>query len=147
MENLKSKILSTWTRLTSTTTGHPLDLDKRLSRRRSAMMQRPPRACCLAIRAADHRITDATAILTPSPLARHDPTTHKPVFNHIPHTVTIDSELIHKLCLPVCIDPPGEPAYRIAARLGVHPNTLTTGRLSGFFHTRYVPLLNGRRGK
>ena len=39
------------------------ELHRRLARRRRALMQRPPRAWCLALRASDRRIDETTAII------------------------------------------------------------------------------------
>jgi hypothetical protein len=41
------------------------ELNRRLARRRNGMMNRPPRAWCLAVRSADSRITLATARIEP----------------------------------------------------------------------------------
>jgi hypothetical protein len=48
---------------------NPDELARRLARRRSALMRRPPRAWCLVVRASDGRINPATAACVPEEAA------------------------------------------------------------------------------
>ena len=148
MPTLDSQILAAFSRLRPHILKDPDELAHRLARRNRPMLTRPPRACCLAIRAADSRITPATAAIVPesaayprSAIAPSNP--HPPT--PAPHTVTIDSRLLLRLCRPFHIPPPGLPASEIAALLGIHPRTLYSSRYRGLFSTHYIPHLGGKR--
>src|SRR4051812_23047309 len=79
----------------------PDELQVRLARRRAGMMRRPPRAWCIALRAADQRINPMTAACVPERVA------HSPKFvknqDYVPeqHEVTITATLVRELVRPI----------------------------------------------
>lgn len=114
------------------------------------MLLRPPRAWCLAIRAADTRINPFTACIVPEDAAY--PRSHVTgdalrTHRYARHEVTLDTPLLKNLCEPVTIEPPGEPHDIVAQKLGVHPIGLHTARINGVLRTHYVRNLGGRRGR
>ncbi|MBC8108947.1 MAG: hypothetical protein H7Z14_20345 [Anaerolineae bacterium] len=114
------------------------------------MLLRPPRAWCLAVRAADTRINPFTACIAPEDAAY--PRSHltgDALRDHrcARHEVTLDTTLLKKLCEPVAIDPPGEPHDVVAQKLGVHPTALITARINGVLRAHHVRNLGGRRGR
>jgi hypothetical protein len=56
MHTLDSAILAAWARVRPILQSDPDELAARLARRRSQLLLRPPRAWCLAVRAADRRL-------------------------------------------------------------------------------------------
>jgi hypothetical protein len=115
----------------------PTELAARLQRRQRAQLNRPPRAWCIALRAADTRLTPMHAI-TDDCHAYAD---------RRPHTVTIDAKLVQRLCQPVRIEPPGEPWHDVAAKLGVHAHGLRRCMKNGLFEVRRILHLGGARGR
>src|SRR5437016_5501038 len=104
----------------------PLELAKRLARRRLPIMTRPIRAWCLALRASDRRIDAANWILTPMHALDLNHPDHP--YEPIEHTVTIQPHGLRKFCRPVRTDSWGEQVGDVARKLGVHPATLTKAR-------------------
>lgn len=137
METLTDLVLSAflthWPRLKN----DPAELAARLQRRGHALLNRPPRAWCIALRAGDTRITPLYAAIDE----------HDAYENRHPHTVHVTAKLVQRLCQPVFIGAWGEPATDVAAKLGVHPQGLNHLMRIGFFRARYVQGLGGKRGK
>jgi len=143
MHELDSALQRAWQRLASTILSDPDELAKRLARRRRAVLQRPPRAHCLALRACDSRLNEATAIIVND----YSGLTNSDYPRPVPQLVTLDVKLIHTLCRPIHIAWPGEDAADVARKLGCSKGTLHTRRFNNLFSTRYVPLLGGKRGR
>jgi len=137
MQNLPQYILDTFLTLWPTLRDNPHELAARLQRRRRALLTRPPRAWCIALRPGDTRMTPWDTVLDDC----HAPDRQRP------HTVTITAALVRRLCQPVYIDPWGEPAADVAARLGVNLQGLAYLMRVGFFRVRRVQGLGGKRGK
>ena len=75
----------------------PAELRRRLARRDTPLLTRPPRAWCLCIRANDTRI---------DPLRTSRPS---PINNHQPHEICLITDDLRRLTAPVHIDRLGEP--------------------------------------
>src|SRR5712691_3884344 len=75
------------------------ELKARLARRRTALLQCPPRAWCLAVRASDHRINNQNAIIVPEQAA--NPYDGEHFHEVLPHEVTLEPTLLRKICAPV----------------------------------------------
>src|SRR5688572_6256677 len=139
MDDLEQPILAAWNKIAPRLLSDRDELAHRVARRRRAMLQRPPRAWCIAIRAADTRINPFTARCVPEDAAYPRPLvtgdalrTHR----YAGHEVTLDAPLLMKLCEPVTIDSPGEPYDVVAKKLGVHPIALNTARINGVLRAR-----------
>src|SRR6476659_8601491 len=120
------------------------ELRARLARRGRGVVARPPRAWCLAVRASDRRINAATAAIVPVRAA--DPEDGEPRGNVRAERVTLDTELLRRLCRPVEIEPPGMAQYELGELLGVHAVTLRAARIRGVCRTHHVRGLAGRKG-
>src|SRR5688572_10319244 len=97
----------------------PDEVRRRLNRGRELWRKRPPRAWCLAVRAADARITPGTARCVPEHAAYpREAMGREGRTSYQPHTVTLDLELLRTLCAPVRIHQWGEPQGEVAKRLG-----------------------------
>src|SRR5438046_2711016 len=113
-EKIEQAIDHSWASLRREILSNPDELHRRLARRRSKSLTRPPRAWCIAIRASDRRITPAHWVITPE---------HAMDFNHplhpyepIEHEVTIQTHAIRRYCHPVRIAFPGEEVDEVARR-------------------------------
>src|SRR3954468_22722037 len=113
MTDLEQAILDAWQRVRPTLLADAAELARRLARRRTPTLLRPPRAWCLAVRASDTRINPAAAAIVPehavSPRGAPHVTNPRAPTRYLPHEVTLDAPLLRMLCRPVYIDPPGEP--------------------------------------
>src|SRR5688572_18931817 len=121
--HLDDVIRGAWKIVRPTLDADPHELARRLARRRLAVLTRPPRAWCLALRASDGRLADEG------------------------DEVTLDADDLRRLCAPVHITWPGEPLRDVARKLGTTPVGLTSARLANVFRVRHIPLLGGSRGK
>src|SRR4051812_10072963 len=106
MDDVELAILDAWRRGHPRLLRDPQELARRLARRGRAVLQRPPRAWCLAIRAADTRLNQATAAIVPAHAA--DPHSAEHPGQLLDHSVTLTAYTLRKLCKPVTIDWPGE---------------------------------------
>src|SRR6266566_4449282 len=89
---LERAITTTWLKLRKQILSDPLDLHRRLARRRLKTLTRPPRAWCIAIRASDRRITPAHWIITPEHAMDLNHPAHP--YEPIEHEVTIHKHAI-----------------------------------------------------
>src|SRR6185436_4601210 len=126
---LQRGIRQAWLRLRGKILSDPDELRRRLARRRSASLRRPPRAWCIAIRASDTRITPAHWVIVPEhamdrmhPLHPYEP---------IEHEVTIRKHGIRRCCHPVCFS--REDAADVAEMLGVSAARIRYARSQGVF--------------
>src|ERR1041384_5268851 len=94
-----SLILDAWRRLKPQILANPADLAKRLARGRGKTFSRPPRAWCLAIRAADRRIGVINGQIDPEYAT--DPRDPDHPGYVIQHTITLTAPLVRELCRPV----------------------------------------------
>src|SRR6202008_4833151 len=92
VNDLDTAILTAWYAIFPRLKSEPTELARRLARRRSTLLSRPPRAWCLAIRASDTRINPATACIVPEDAL--DP--NEPNYP-APHDVTLDKKLCRRL--------------------------------------------------
>jgi len=145
MNDIDRLILEAWEKLGPKIMADPDELARRLARRRMAILTRPVRAWCLAVRASDTRITPAHWIITPE---------HALFLNHpdhpytpIEHQVLIQTPQLRKFYTPVRLDGWGEEVPDLAKMLGCSASMLYRARIRGFFRQRTIPLLGGKRGK
>src|SRR5438105_3972856 len=111
MSDLDDNLLAAWNRIRPKLLSDPTELSRRLARRRTPTLQRPPRAMCLAVRASDTRINPASAIIVPEHAVQLNSLDH--AYQYERHEVTLDEQLLHLLCRPVYIDPPGDDWQRV----------------------------------
>src|SRR6267142_3136051 len=135
-------ILEAWEKLGPGIMGDPEELQRRLARRRSALLTRPPRAWCLCVRASDRRITPAHWILTPEHAMDLDHPEHP--YEPIEHEVIIRPHALRKFCRPVRTDSWGEQVEDVCKKLGVSRASLMRARLAGKFTERFVKGLGGK---
>ena len=137
MESLTDHVLNAFLHHWPRIRPDPRELQARLQRRHRVMLQRPPRAWCIALRAGDTRMTAWNTILDDCHAIDHKR----------PHQVTIDKPLVERLCKEVCIHPLGESWIDVAARLGVHHTSLRRQMTNGFFTVRRILHYGGSRGR
>src|SRR4051812_23720593 len=123
-EELEQNIRDAWLRLRQQILSNPQDLQKRLARRRSKTLTRPPRAWCIAIRASDRRITPIHWVITPERAMDLNHPEHP--YEPIEHEVTIQTHAIRRYCHPVSFS--REDAEDVAKMLGVSSGTLRHAR-------------------
>src|SRR6267142_2577054 len=138
-------IMEAWDKLRPRIVGDSDELNRRLARRRSATLMRPPRAWCLALRASDRRINPMHWIICPEHALDRDHELHP--YEPIEHEVTIDTRVLRQFCRPVRTDSWGEEVADVARQLGVHRNTLNQARHANVFTERRIKGLGGKRGK
>jgi hypothetical protein len=126
MNDVDRLILEAWEKLGPKIVGDPEELARRVARRRSKLLTRPPRAWCIAIRACDRRITPMDWIITPEHALDLDHPEHP--YEPIEHTVTIQPHGLRKFCRPVRTDSWGELVQDVARQLGTTPCGLTLAR-------------------
>src|SRR5262245_58524331 len=114
-----SLLHTAWEKLQPTLARDPDELARRLARRHQGMMQRPRRAWCLAIRAADTRISPGTAACWPE-VAAYPGNCYAPGLlpQYGRHDVTVTAGLVRKLCAPFVIPKPGITVQQLAGKLG-----------------------------
>ena len=123
-------MVAAWTKIEDKVLNDPADLRRRLDRRRSIMFQHIPRALCLALKAADHRLNPTKPPSTPTQ-----------------HQVLLDDSLVMHLCRPVKIAWPGEPLTDIQKYLGCSYSAMKRMQHKGLLRTRSIKGLAGRRGR
>src|SRR3954451_3873555 len=87
MSDLESELHSAWLRVAANFSDDGHDLARRLARRRRAVLMRPPRAWCLALRASDSRLDDHTTI---RPIPTADPSATVPRASLPPSSFLLD---------------------------------------------------------
>jgi hypothetical protein len=123
------------------------ELNRRLARRRNGMMNRPPRAWCLAIRASDHRLNPGTAAMVPQSAAYPRDSVGNVEHEYGPHDVMITAPLVRRLCMPHYVGS-GQDQAELARDLGCFQDRLLRLRkMGGFDSVRKIKLLAGKRGK
>jgi DNA-binding CsgD family transcriptional regulator len=142
-EEVGRVIREAWSRARQQILSDPDELRRRLARRRSKSLTRPPRAWCIAIRASDRRITPAHWVIFPEHALDLDHPEHP--YQPIEHEVTIQKHAIRRYCNPVSFS--AEDAADVAKILGVSPSALLYSRSRGLFDERYIQGLGGKRGK
>src|SRR5437870_5541355 len=140
---LERAITNAWLKLRKQILSDPLELRRRLARRRLKTLTRPPRAWCIAIRASDRRITPAHWIITPEHAMDLDHPEHP--YEPIEHEVTIQTHAIRRYCHPVSFS--REDAVDVAEMLGVSPSQVLRGRWRGQFEECFYKGLGGKRGR
>jgi DNA-binding CsgD family transcriptional regulator len=145
MTDLEQAILGAWQRIRPTLLADAAELSRRLARRRTPTLLRPPRAWCLAVRASDTRINPATAAIVPEHALSLDSHLHPYRFGD--HEVIVDVPLLGRLCGPVRIEPPGEEWHVVARKLGVHEEVLRRAIRLRALEVRYVKYFEARPGK
>src|SRR5258705_6463784 len=131
MNDVDRLILEAWEKLGPKIMADAEELAKRLGRRRSALLTRPVRAWCLAVRASDRRITPAHWIITPEHAMDLNHPEHP--YEPIEHEVTSQPHGLRKYCRPVRTDSWGEEVSEIARQLGAsRGRVLDARRPQGF---------------
>jgi len=145
MTDLDRALLESWNDVKPKLDADPDELQRRLARRRSPTLTRPPREWCIAVRASDHRITPLSAPLEPE-RAMYLPNYDSTRFRQ-PHTVTLTRRLLRELTGGVRIDSPHEFEQDVARKLGVHVGAIYNARRRGALTTEHYKNLLGRHGK
>src|SRR5688572_14372402 len=125
MESIDDLIYAAWKRVWPTICDRPEEIAKRIARRRTGELTRPPRAWCLALRANDRRI----------PSWCDEPEEHR---------VRLDADEIKQLCMEVELQ--RETLKEASEKLGSSAANLVTARISGRVRADYVEGLGGRWG-
>jgi hypothetical protein len=129
MDDIQKALAEAWKRVRPVLERDPDELRRRLARRGLAVLQQPPRAWCLVVRAVDRRV-DRYCLADPDPSCGHQ--------------VLLDSDALARLCGPVRIAWPGQTIEEVCELLGVTSKTLRSSRVRGVFRTHYIPA--ARRG-
>src|SRR2546423_1281873 len=143
MNDVNRLILEAWEKLGPGIVKDGEELARRVARRRSGLLTRPPRAWCIAVRASDRRITPAHWIITPEHAMDLDHPEHP--YEPIEHEVTIQTHALRKYCRPVRTDSWGEEVDEVCEKLGVSRATLLGARWAGIFTERIIKGLGGKR--
>src|SRR5687768_16324033 len=99
MKDLERALTDAWFKLKPTLLKDPQELARRLARRRTPLLQRPPRAWCLGLRANDTRITPTNACIVPEHAVDKDYPRHKGKL--LAHDVRLEKLLLKLLGGPV----------------------------------------------
>ena len=143
--DLAAELKTAWKRVRPKLLRDPLELARRKARRRMNFMQHPPRAWCLAVRAAESRINACHFLIAPSRYEAPIPGTAE--WKRIDHDVTLTAKKLRWLCRPVPIPFPGLTWREAAAALGVDRAAIRAAINRGYpFSVRYIKGLNGGRG-
>src|SRR5207245_2301229 len=143
MNDVARLILEAWQKLGPKIMADSDELAKRLARRRTPTLTRPPRAWCLTLRASDRRITPAHWLISPEHALDLDHPAHP--YEPIEHEVTIQTHAIRRYCHPVSFS--REDAVDVAEMLGVSPRMLLNARWRGQFEECFYKGLGGKHGK
>ncbi len=136
--DLDHAMWATWQQIEARVLGNEIELRRRLDRR-AKVFNRVPRALCLAIRAADRRITAMNAWM--SPRWGSDKGMEED------HDLLMTSSLVKQLCCPVHISAPGEPVTDVQQYLGCHYFTARKMERRGVVDVHAIKGLGGRKGK
>src|SRR6266436_2151292 len=128
---VERNIREAWVRVRGEILSDPGELHRRLARRRSKILSRPPRAWCIAVRACDRRIGPGYWVIFPEHALELDHPEHP--YEPIEHEVTIQTHAIRRYCHPVRIAKPNEVVSDVAKRLGVTQRALRRARLQGMY--------------
>src|ERR1041384_1153207 len=131
MNDVARLVLEAWEKLGPGILGDADELNKRLARRRRAIMTSPPRAWCLAVRASDRRIGPAHWVISPEHAMDLDHPEHP--YEAIEDEVVIRPHALRKYCRAVRTDSWGEIAREVAEKLGTTPAQLLNARWAGRF--------------
>src|SRR2546421_12401478 len=96
MNDVARLVLEAWEKLGPGIMGDSEELQRRLARRRRAVLMRPPRAWCLCVRASDRRITAAHWGISPEHALDLDHAAHP--YEPIEHEVTIRAHALRENC-------------------------------------------------
>jgi DNA-binding CsgD family transcriptional regulator len=132
---IRELLFAAWARLKGRILADPVELRRRLERRKTPALARPPRAWCIAIRACDARL---------QPVCLHDPHDPQCPGRWREHELRVDRAFLIRHCEPVTLQKPGELWDSVARRLGVAPRMLNMSRVNGTVRTHYVRGLLGR---
>ena len=108
MNDLDIALFEAWERVGPRLLEDGEELRRRLERRKGKGFVRPLRAWCVAARANDHRINDTFAEIVPRHAVSLEADAHPG--RHVEHRVELTRELLERICRPVEIARPGEPA-------------------------------------
>src|SRR5215210_7809701 len=140
--DVERNIREAWLKLREKILSNPRELQKRLARRHSPTLTRPPRAWRIAIRASDRRITPAHWVVSPEHAMDLNHPAHP--YEPIEHKVTIRSHAIRRYCTPVAFS--REDAADVAKMLGISHTMLLRARNIVRFDQQLPPHLGGKRG-
>src|SRR3954469_18905893 len=126
MTDVDRLILETWEKLGPKILNDPHELQKRLARRRTPTLTRPPRAWCIAIRASDRRITPAHWVISPEHAMDLNHPLHP--YEPIEHEVIIRPHALRKFCRAVRTDSWGEQVAEVCNKLGVSQQAVLAAR-------------------
>jgi hypothetical protein len=99
MNDVASLVLEAWEKLGPGIMGDSDELKRRLARRRRAILTRPPRARCLAVRACDRRIGPGHWVIVPEHAMDLNHPAHP--YEPIEHEVVIGPHALRKYCRAV----------------------------------------------
>src|SRR5437870_2951592 len=118
MATIQQALAAAWRRVRPVLLADPDELRRRLVRRRSKLVESPPRAWCLAVRACDRRIQEYCL--------------DQPDIGNTsrPNQVRLDSAALRRLYASVFLTTPGLPVDVVAKMLGTSTAGLINGRLS-----------------
>jgi hypothetical protein len=147
MDDIRRALIDAWKNVRPRLARDDDELRRRLLRRRQALLQTPPRAWCLAIRAADTRLTDETRVRVDPRRSLLPLSIHHSAFSIARTPSPSTPPTCKPSCAPVELLSPGEPLKIVAEKLGTTPHGLLNARLNKRFHTHHVGALDGHWGK
>jgi len=142
MNDVARLVLEAWEKLGPKIMADPQELARRLARRRMAILTRPVRAWCIAVRASDRRITPAHWVIFPEHAMDLNHPLHP--YEPIEHEVTIQTHALRRYCRPVRTDSWGEEVADVCKQLGVSRASLLRARWAGLYSERFIKGLGGK---
>jgi DNA-binding CsgD family transcriptional regulator len=144
LSDLIDNLITAWNRIRPRLLVDGDELARRVARRGTSQVTRPARACCIAVRASDRRISACNAILDPSDAADVDREGRH--VDPVAHRVTIDAQLLVELGGGVDLTMwRGQHLNVAAAKLGVSPTSLGYQRAHGMVKCDRIFGLGGRQ--
>src|SRR4051812_35898030 len=142
MNDVARLVLEAWEKLGPKIMADPDELNRRLARRRMAILTRPVRAWCLAIRASDTRITPAHWVISPEHAMDLNHPEHP--YEPVEHEVIIRPHALRKYCGAVRTDSWGEEVDEVCAKLGASRSHVLHAGGAGVFTERFIKGLGGK---
>ncbi len=140
MADIDVAVMEAWWRVKPVLLSDPEELARRLARRRTALIMRPPRAYCLGVRASDRRMTAWETAMVPEKLAMG-----RGEEGYGEHVVYLNARVVKRLCAEVDLDIRAYEGSEVAEKLGVSTAQLNYGMRKGKYRVARIFGLSGKK--
>ncbi len=141
--DIEKAIAQAWAKVEPILRTNPDELAARRARRRTRLLQTPPRAWCLAVRANDTRLTPWRIPMVPDHPVWWDAENH--LYRRQEHQVILEARDLAWLCRPVSVAWPGQTPQEIARNLGAPVDMVHRAMKHGQFSIRTSQGIRGRK--